>query len=43
VRQGYVLQRQGAEAEGPQLGSGFVGTPDAKVAVANGSAFAVGA
>jgi DNA-binding response OmpR family regulator len=43
VRQGYVLQRQGTEAGGPQLGSGFVGTPESTIAPASGSSFAVGA
>jgi DNA-binding response OmpR family regulator len=39
VRQGYVLEQQGAAADGPRLGGGF-NSPGPKVAVANGNALA---
>jgi hypothetical protein len=43
VRQGYVLQQNGAEADGARLGAVFAGTADSKIAVANGKSYAVGA
>ena len=43
VRQGYILQQHGADAEGPRLSSGFAATPDSKTAVINGRSYAVGA
>ncbi len=41
VRQGYVLELN-AESEGPRLAAGFA-NPEAKISVANGRAYAVGA
>lgn len=43
VRQGYVLQQNGAETDGTRLGGSFAASPDSKIAVANGSSYAVGA
>jgi DNA-binding response OmpR family regulator len=42
VRQGYVLEPNGVEAEGPRLGGGFNGRADAETAVSNGKFYAVG-
>jgi DNA-binding response OmpR family regulator len=42
VRQGYVLQQQGAEIDS-RLGADFAAPAEVKIAVANGSAYAVGA
>jgi DNA-binding response OmpR family regulator len=43
VRQGYVLQQNGAEADGARLGNPFVSAADSKIAVTNGKSYAVGA
>jgi DNA-binding response OmpR family regulator len=43
VRQGYVFQQQGTEAESPRLSNGFAGTADSKTTLANGKVYAVGA
>ena len=43
VRQGYVLQQNGAESEGPQLNANFIGANDSKIMVSNGKSYAVGA
>jgi DNA-binding response OmpR family regulator len=43
VRQGYVLQQSGAEADGTRWNGGFAGAPDSKIAVINGKSYAVGA